>query len=509
MYLGKHIFKKIGIITGVVAAVLAVLVLLPFAVPLNQVSDSYTVELGNEISTEVTDYVKGFVPGVWVSVLDVTDVNTYCLGEYRATVKQGFHTYEFTINVEDTVAPVLHFSDENFYLKEGEVYAVDYFLDEIVDFSDKVSVFVSEAGKKEAKHSDVCMEKSGIFVLTFVAQDESENESAYTLSVTVDTPPVITGMKDYYVVPGTTLDYLEFIEAYDIVDGDVSENVYVDASGVDLSSEGFYELSYICEDAYGLITEEEVSVNVMASMDIQELINTHEIHRLDDRIIGAYNLYDIGYYDNKTMDEMFEIMHPTTIRITNNGGYGSGFILEISDEEIIIGTCQHVVKKQDTVGIYFFDGTKATGTVVGTIWNEDVGFVSVKIEDIPEDLLNRLYTVHINKGYWDSLENETDLEVGIRCITDKGTVWRDRKGKLVYKASHGDMQYRNLYDATRITASLFSGASGSNIFDIHGNTMSVATYVISGGGRYESYGMTLETLCSGFEEIFGRKINYY
>ncbi len=505
----KKIGKKIGIISGIVAAVLAVLGLLPFAVPLNQVSDSYTVELGSQISEEITDYVTGFTPGIRVSKLDASGVNTRQVGEYDAIVKQGFWTYEYEVLVEDTTAPVLHFFDENIYLKEGETYKVDSFVKEVIDFSNDVTVFVTEGSVANAKDSDICIEKSGVYVLTFLAEDASGNQSVYTLSVTVDTPPSIAGMKNYYVVPGTTLDYLEFISASDIIDGDVTKNVYVDASDVDLSSVGSYELSYICEDSYGLSSSENVTVNVMESMDIQELINTHKIHRLNEIIVGAYNLYDIGYYEDKTIDEMLEIMHPTTIRITNNSGYGSGFILEISDEEIIIGTCQHVVKKQDTVGIYFFDGTNVVGTVAGTLWNEDIGFVSVKREDVSQELLDQLYTVHINKGYWDDLENEADLAVGVRCINDKGSVWRDKTGKLVYKSSHGDMQYRSLYNATRITADLFSGASGSNVFDIYGNTIGVATYVITGGGRYESYCMTLEMLCDGFEEIFGRKIYYY
>lgn len=501
--------RKIGFILSIVAAVVVVSGLLPFVVPLRQVTNTITVELGDEISTDIEDYVTGFTPGICISNLDVTGVNTSQVGNYTARVKQGFREFEYNVSVEDTMAPVLHFCGEQLYLEEGQTYNTDYFVDEIIDASGEVTIEVSSAATADETNSYVCIEESGVYVLTFTALDPSGNESVYTLSVTVDTAPTITGMKDYYVVPGTTLNYLEFIEAYDIVDGDVSENVRVNAESVDLSAVGSYELNYICEDSYGLLSKETVSVNVMESMDIQTLINTHEIHRLDEIIVGAYNLYDIGYYDNKTIEEMLEIMHSTAIRITNSSGYGSGFILQILDEEIIIGTCQHVVKNQETVDISFFEGTKVTGMVVKAIWDYDVAFVSVKTEDVPQELLDKLYTVHINKGYWDTLENEVDLEIGVRCITDKGTVWRDKTGTLVYKSGQGDMQWRSLVEATRVSASLFHGSSGSNVFDIHGNTIGVATYVISGGGRYESYCMTLETLCDKFEEVFGRKLYYY
>lgn len=506
----KNIGKKVGITLGIVAVALIIVGLLPFVIPLNQVTGEFEVELGDAISEDLHDYVSGFAPGFWVTDLDVSGVDTNCVGDYTATVKHGFQELNYTVLVRDTTAPVLTLNTENTYLKKDQMYPVSYFVEEVFDLSEDVMVTVSDNAMPDIKKAYAYSENCGVYVLTFFAKDASGNESEYTLSVTVDTSPVISGMKEYYVVPGTSLDYLEFITAYDEIDGDVSESVKVNAENVDLSKAGSYKLVYFCEDSYGLKTEEKVAVNVMEAMDIQELINTHKIHRLDEIIVGAYNLYDVGYYDNKTMEEMYEIMHPTTTRITTKvPSYGSGFILEIGAEEIIIGTCQHVVKKYDTVDVSFFDGTTVTGTIVGTAYDYDLGFVSVKREDISQELVDKLYTVHINKGYWDSLENEADLEVGVRCINDKGSVWRDRKGKLVYKSGTTDLMWRSLPQVTRVTTSLFHGASGSGMFDIHGNFMGVATYIITGAGRYENYCSTVETFCQAYEETFGRKINYY
>ena len=157
-----------------------------------------------------------------------------------------------------------------------------------------------------------------------------------------------------------------------------------------------------------------------------------DTHRLTEKIEGAYNLYDVGYYDDKTLDEMIKIMHPTTARITNESGYGSGFIVKIDDENIILGTNQPVVKQQSMVGVYLFDGSFAAGKVLGTNYGYDMAIVSIKVEDIKKETLDQLYTVHIDKGYWDDLDNKANLEIGLRCINDKGQVWRDRKGKLIY-----------------------------------------------------------------------------
>ena len=506
---GKKRWKKIAIISGIVALALVILGTLPFVIPLNQVTYTMEVELGDTLSSELTNYVSGFEPCLWVTNLDSSGVNTNLVGDYTALVKHGFQEFSYDILVRDTTPPELTLNEENTYLKKGQIYPAGYFVKESSDLGGEITITIADISMPNVRRSYAYSDNCGDYELSVYATDLSGNESFYTLDVVVDTPPTIAGMKDYYVVPGTTLNYLEHIVAEDTVDGDVTENLRVNAEAVDLSSVGSYKLLYICEDSYGLSSEEAVSVNVMDAMEIQKLINTHKIHRLEEIIVGAYNLYDIGVYEGKSMEEMYKIMHPTAVRIApSENSYGSGFILEITEEDIVIGTCQHVVKKQSEVEVSFFDGTTVKGTVPGTAYDYDLGFVSVKREDISVELLDRLYTVHIDKGYWDELDNEADLEIGIRCINDKGSVWRDRKGKLVYKSGTTDLMWRKLPQVTRVSTQLFHGASGSALFDINGNFMGVATYIITGAGRYESYCSTVQTFCDVYEELFEESVYY-
>ena len=505
----KNKGKIVALVLGIMAAVLLIAGAMPFAIPLKQVTDTMEIELGDTLTEDLHDYVSGFAPGFWVTKLNISGVNTESVGDYTAIVKHGFQEFTYNILVRDTTSPELTLNTENIYIKLGTTYPSSYFVKECFDLGGEVTITISDFRANNVRRSYAYSNECGNYEMRLFATDPSGNESVYTLDVIVDTSPTITGMKDYYVVPGTTLNYLEFIVAEDTVDGDVTGNLRVNAEGVDLSSEGSYELLYICEDSYGLSSKEAVSVNVMDAMDIQELINTHKIHRLEEIIVGAYNLYDIGVYEGKTMEEMYEIMHPTTVRIApSSKSYGSGFILEIDEEELIVGTCQHVVKSYDTVQVSFLDGTTVTGKVLGTVYDYDLGFVSVKREDISTELLDRLYTVHLDKGYWDELDNEADLEIGIRCINDKGSVWRDRKGKLIYKSGTTDLMWRKLPQVTRVSTQLFHGASGSAIFDINGNFMGVATYIITGAGRYESYCSTVETFCDAYEEVFESSAYY-
>lgn len=502
--------KIIGIILSVVGTLCVIAVILPFVIPLNQVTKEITIELGDEISTDLHDYVSGFKPGFWVTKLDVSEVDTGNIGKYTANVKHGFQEFSYDVTVQDTTPPSLTLLSGNIYLEEGKTYPVSYFVEDKFDLGGEVTITASDVSLHNVRRGYVYSSKSGEYSFDFFATDESGNEAVYTLLVTVDTPPAITGMKDFYIIPGTTLNYLEFIEASDKVDGDVTKGVYTDATGVDLSTVGEYELIYICEDSYGLSSSETVKVNVLESMDIQNLINTHKINRFDEIIVGAYNLYDIGCYEDKTMQEMLEIMNPTIVRIeTPIPSNGSGFILEITDDEIIIGTNQHVVKKYENLDVFFFDGTKVKGKVIDTLYDYDMGFMSVKREDISDELLDKLYTVHINKGYWDTLNNEADLAMGVRCITNNGKVWKERTGRLIYKSGVTDLMWRSIPQVTRVSVSLFHGASGSNVFDIHGNMMGIATYIITGAGRYESYCIPLDVFCEKYEKLFGRKPYYY
>lgn len=500
--------KKVGIYLAIAITILAIVGLLPFLIPLSQVTDTIEVELGDTLSEELSLYVAGFEPALWVTNIDTSNVNVNEIGDYQVFVKHGFQEFTYSVLVRDTVAPVLTLKEGKIYLEKEKTYPTSYFVEDSFDISGDVFITITEKHFPDTKRSYAYSTYCGTSELTFFAMDNSGNESVYTLDVIFDTAPEITGTRNFYVVPGTTLDYLEFVEASDEIDGIITENLKVNAEGVDLSSKGNYDLTYICEDSYGLIAEKKVSVNVMDAMEIQELINTHKIHRLTEIIKGANNLYDVGYYDDKTLDEMIKIMHPTTARIVNEVGYGSGFIIKIDDENIILGTNQHVVKKQSEVGVYLFDGSFVKGEVIGTNYGYDIAIVSAKLEEIKKETLDQLYTVHIDKGYWDSLDNKADLEIGLRCINDKGQVWRDKKGKLIYKEGVADLMWRDIPQVTRVSTELFHGASGSGLFDVHGNFMGVATYIISGAGRYESYCSTVATFCEVYEDIM-QETPYY
>ena len=111
----KNKGKKFGIFIAILITVLGLVGISPFVIPLNQVTDTIEVELGDTLSEELTDYVSGFEPAFWVTNLDISQVDTNTVGDYTATVKHGFQEFVYSILVRDTVPPTLT-------LKEGKIY---------------------------------------------------------------------------------------------------------------------------------------------------------------------------------------------------------------------------------------------------------------------------------------------------------------------------------------------------------------------------------------------------
>ena len=524
----KHV--QIFIISVVGALLIAAVVAL-FAIPIN-VKDIYYLELGNELSTDAKDYVENFRPGNLIAGVDISNVNAGELGTYEAYVQQGFYKQKFEVVVQDTIAPELVFPEEIFILDICEIYKSDYFISEIIDASDDVQIYITsdyhgysatERKTERIQFASYC----GEVKLTFLAVDESGNESYVFLTVYVDLPPDLY-VKYYYVTPGSEVNFLNSAECYDVMDGNLTPYIKVEDDGVDLSTIGTYEITYSCEDSLGMTITETCQVNVMDAGDIQELINTHVIDHSTEEIFGAYNKYDNGYFENMSVDEVMEEMRKTIVHIYHSDGWGSGFIIEITDEKIIIVTNQHVVDNKSEVYVFLNTGDKFyTGEVVYTSWDYDIAFITVPItkamrrqeKDLlyytmssPEDgLLNELATVHINKGYWDSIQSGSNINVGITNIDENCNIIHHETGRLISKSTsispYWD-SWRNLKKMITITADSYKGMSGSVIYDQGGNCLGVIWGQYEATGK-DGYGIPLDTLCELYEQHFGRKPYYH
>ena len=254
-------------------------------------NETVTVELGSEPSDNVTDYIT-FKDGVSDNkkqeildntVLDFSDVDMSKVGDYTATITYDKTSFTFTVEVQDTTAPVGTLANEIAEFQTGdEVKAADL-VTGVEDAQDVTVEFVTstlesadfdtEAQTEEAEESvegeadtteTVIGEETadahtfdvaGKYEIVIRLTDASGNKTELTQRIVVTDPdttaPEISGVKNLSVTVGNTPDYLKGVTAADDVDGDVTDKITVDSSAVDVYKAGTYKVIYKVADAAG------------------------------------------------------------------------------------------------------------------------------------------------------------------------------------------------------------------------------------------------------------------
>jgi oligopeptide transport system substrate-binding protein len=139
---------------------------------------------------------------------------------------------------------------------------VTYVIDQSAtpNFSEGVTAFDNLDGNITSKlavdATAVDLTTPGSYTVTYTVSDLSGNEATESITVTVSdlTAPTIAGITGMtYVISTATVDpnYLDGVTASDNVDGDLTADIVVDYSAVDLAVEGLYEVTYVVEDGAG------------------------------------------------------------------------------------------------------------------------------------------------------------------------------------------------------------------------------------------------------------------
>lgn len=460
-----------------------------------------TCEYGDRVSRDIEDYITGTDWSVHLADLDLSGVDEEHVGTYQALVRHGRSEFVYTIVVQDTVPPEILLREGRVYVAAGADCSVEDVIQGIYDVDSLAQAFFVQDG---GTLSQIRFENPGEYEVEILARDGSGNETRERISVVADTPPVITGTRDYYLVLGHVPDYTDGIEAWDDVDGSLTSRIQVDDSEVDLEKEGAYQLRYAVTDQYGLETVEKVRVLVAEADDIQELIGHRKINYRKDVILGAPNIYDGGAAGQENMEETLQYVLPSFVQLyhpTGRGGYtsGSGFIMEISGDKIYICSNRHVVEKYQDWEIYFYDGTMIKGTCLGYSDIYDVGVVTVELEDVPEELLERLMTVHIDMTYWNGLDTQA-VEVGLERVDREGGLLHVSSGTLV--KARQDFEWYERRHHTEVDVPLVHGDSGSALVDGYGNLICMAYGFSNGPVRY--WCVPLDGILECYQEITGR-----
>ncbi|MBP5598698.1 MAG: trypsin-like peptidase domain-containing protein, partial [Lachnospiraceae bacterium] len=231
-------------------------------------------------------------------------------------------------------------------------------------------------------------------------------------------------------------------------------------------------------------------------------------------VAGVINPYDSGYIEESNMDAAIDNIKHAVVRIhyetPRTRTFGSGYIVKITDKEIICATNNHVVTDRNYVTVSFYDGTNVEARVVAGKVSPDIAFISINRSDIKDFDNLDLKTIHINRGYYESLSSKPQFEMGMYCINENGSQWLERTGKIVRKSGKLDKYFENYdYAVTQISVRLTPGVSGSAIIDSHANLLCMAAFYWVHDGNTEYYGVSVTDILDYYKEVFGQRLEYY
>lgn len=247
-----------------------------------QLSTKVTIELGDEKGINVTDILDISKDDAKEAKLNTKDVNFFKEGNYKATISYKDKDYDIKVKVKDTTAPEVKLSD-NIVVQTNTPLHMSDCITQVTELSGNIDASFKDKPKSEStdntesvsatentestesgsssvlavggcnlKHNDeITYTKSGDYDNTITVTDDAGNTSNIDVKISVIDAPVINGISDKTVTVGDTIDYLSGVTATDGKGTDITGNIEVDSSKVDINTPGTYQITYKVTDSYG------------------------------------------------------------------------------------------------------------------------------------------------------------------------------------------------------------------------------------------------------------------
>lgn len=248
-----------------------------------------------------------------------------------------------------------------------------------------------------------------------------------------------------------------------------------------------------------------------ANLDSQSFQNEERVLETEDAY-AAQNEESVPAtedFSKQDMETVLESMRPAVVQLyceMPEGGHiaASGFLIEISEEDIYICTNRHVIEGYEEWQVYFYDGTRILGHNDGVSNEYDVGVVTVSLADVPETVRQELKTVHIDVNYWKNIGNE-QIDIGLLRVGQNGDILYTTLGKVLRIET--DFLWGNGKKETELSMEQSQGDSGSALFDQYGNLISMVHGNSNDAGGERNWGIPLDGIISSYKEITGRTLD--
>lgn len=251
---------------------------------------SITIELGNEDAIKISDFMDLDKNELKSAKLNTKDVNFFKEGNYKATISYKDKDYDIKVKVKDTVAPKITVSD-NITVQTNNPLHMSDIITNVTELSGNIDASFKDKPKSEStdntesvsatentesgsasviavggcnlKHNDeITYTKSGDYDNTITVTDDAGNTSDIDIKISVIDAPSINGISDKTVTVGDTIDYLSGVSAVDGKGTDITGNIEVDSSKVDINTPGTYQITYKVTDSYGVSTGANCNITV-------------------------------------------------------------------------------------------------------------------------------------------------------------------------------------------------------------------------------------------------------
>lgn len=259
---------------------------------------SITIELGNEDAIKISDFMDLDKNELKSAKLNTKDVNFFKEGNYKATISYKDKDYDIKVKVKDTVAPKITVSD-NISVQTNNPLHMSDIITNVTELSGNIDASFKDKPKSEStdntesvsatentestesgsasviavggcnlKHNDeITYTKTGDYDNTITVTDDAGNSTDINIKISVIDAPSINGISDKTVTVGDTIDYLSGVTAVDGKGTDITGNIEVDSSKVDINTPGTYQITYKVTDSYGFSTGANCNITVNEKKD--------------------------------------------------------------------------------------------------------------------------------------------------------------------------------------------------------------------------------------------------
>ncbi|MBC6308268.1 DUF5011 domain-containing protein [Listeria sp. FSL L7-1582] len=351
------------------------------------------------------------------------DVDTSKVGTYHVTYSvtdsdNNTTTKTITVTVTSNDAPVITATDKTVKkdLTFNPMAGVTANDTEDGDVTSKIQITAS----------DVDITKVGTYHVTYSVTDSDNNTTTKTITVTVtsNAAPSITGV-DKTLKKGTAFNPLTSMSAFDLEDGDLTNQIKVTANDVDTSKVGTYHVTYSVTDSDNNTTTKTITVTVTS--------NDAPVIHATDKTMKKGMSFDpyAGVTATDTEDGDISIkvsITATDVDMNRVGTYHITYSVTDSDKNTTTKTITVTVTSNDAPVIQASDITMRVNKPFNVkeavvVTDTEDGDITNKLEIVANDVnIAKAGVYHVTYRATDSDGNTTTKTITVTVLTDDAPI---------------------------------------------------------------------------------------